>query len=104
MAWDPRGYFYLSRRDGGRVRRHYCGRGPLAAAVAQDLARRRAAAADRRARRAAAAALDDDLATAHRLLDLAGRAALRAAGCHQHQRGEWTRRRRAREDQPPGPG
>ena len=103
MAWDPRGYFYLSRRDGGRVRRVYCGRGPLAAAAAQDVARRHAAAADRRARRAAAAALDDDLDVAHRLLDLAGRAALLAAGCHQHQRGEWRRRRRARPEEPAGP-
>jgi hypothetical protein len=43
MAWDRRGYFYISRRVGRRVVREYYGKGPLAelAALLFERLRRR---------------------------------------------------------------
>jgi hypothetical protein len=36
MAWDERGYYYRSERDGKNVRRSYIGRGHAAAVAASD--------------------------------------------------------------------
>jgi hypothetical protein len=46
-----------------------------------------------RQQKADLAALDADLDTLCELTDLAARAALLAAGYHQHKRGEWRKRR-----------
>lgn len=41
MAWDKRGYFYISRRVGRRVVRDYYGKGPIAEMAALLFARLR---------------------------------------------------------------
>jgi hypothetical protein len=99
MSWETRGrhrYYYRSRRVGGRVVREYLGTGDRAAeAAAADAERRRHEEADR----AAVAALDAAADELDALADLIARAALLAAGYHQHARGPWRKRRAPR---PPG--
>jgi hypothetical protein len=100
MAWD-RGYYYLVRKEGGRVIREYVGKGPLArsAALVASIVRQRREAAWA-ARRAAEAELDDlDALPAEldRLADRLARAALLAAGYHQRKR-TWRKRRRGKLD------
>src|SRR5262249_62030056 len=99
MSWQQRGqqrYYYKSLRvGGGRVRCLYFGSGPAAelAAVEDQLHRlelveareRRQAALARQ--RAADAALD----RLCEMTSLLARAALLAAGYHQHARGPWRR-------------
>jgi hypothetical protein len=101
MAWESRKgrgrYFTLSLWRGGRVVRQYLGRGAEAEkAAAENEARR----ADQRARREAdrdwAGGRDEAdaaLGELHETTDLAMRAALIGHGFHQHDRGEWRRRR-----------
>jgi hypothetical protein len=101
VSWETRRgrgrYYTRSRRAGGRIVRQYVGTGPVAelAAAADALRRegRRARAAALQAERArweaARAALRRFAAGA----DLLTRAALLAAGYHQHDRGAWRRRR-----------
>jgi hypothetical protein len=106
MAWDRRGYYYMSKREAGRVRRVYVGRG-LAAEVADGMDRlvRLKREHDREALRAEGAevdALDGPLRELDELADLVARAALLAAGYRQHNRGEW-RKRRERDDRPGAP-
>jgi hypothetical protein len=96
VGWD-RGYYYRSTRKDGRPRREYVGKG-LAARLASELdalqrEQRRADAAVRRAERAEVEAIDRQLDTLDEVADLAARAALCAAGYHQHKRGEWRKRR-----------
>ena len=101
MSWE-RGYYYRVRKVNGRVVREYVGRGPLAELIAEaDADRRR----EREARRAASReekaeleALDAPLNELNEVADLLARAALMAAGFHQHKRGEW-RKRRAEHDE-----
>ena len=100
MGWEVRGsrrYYTRTRRAGGRLVREYVGTGPVAemaaAADAVRQAQRRAEAEARRAERArweAALAPLEELCLAS---DLLVRASLTAAGYHQHDRGEWRRRR-----------
>ena len=100
MGWEVRGsrrYYTRTRRAGGRLVREYVGTGPVAemaaAADAVRQAQRRAEAEARRAERArweAALAPLEELCLAS---DLLARAALTAAGYHQHDRGEWRRKR-----------
>jgi hypothetical protein len=96
MSWEVRdgGRRYTrSRRVAGRVVRQYLGTGPRAAeAAAADDARRRQRQADRDAGRA----LDEAAAELDALADLFARAALLAAGYHQHDRGPWRKRRAPR--------
>src|SRR5262249_24740357 len=81
----------------GRVEREYVGSGHVAELSAQmDAALR----ADREAERAAwkkeqaeMERLDAEVESLVELTDLVARAALLAAGLHQHKRGEWRRRR-----------
>jgi hypothetical protein len=100
MAWEQRKsakYFYASRRLGRRVRKLYFGRGPHAevAAAALDAARqqRRQAAAAAREEQAKFQEID------HLLADFHGQSgdwlapALIAQGFHQHDRGQWRRRK-----------
>src|SRR5262245_39804097 len=97
MGWEKGGYYTRSRKVGGRVVREYVGSGlpAILAALADTEARRERAEQERAfrdekaARRAAEAELDGMI----ELTDLAARAALLAAGFHQHKRGEWRRRR-----------
>lgn len=101
MAWETRngiGHYYTrSTRIGGRVVRVYVGTGPAAEAAAQaDAAerRRRVAAqeADRRARSESGAISEAVERFSEAVCSLA-RLSFEAAGCHQHHRGEWRRKR-----------
>ena len=98
------GYCYRARKVGGRVVRQYVGAGRVAELAAQvdarERDRRRREADRRRQERAELDALDDQLKALAEATDLATRAALLAAGYHQHKRGEWRRRRE--QDRPAG--
>jgi hypothetical protein len=100
MGWDKGRYYTRSRKVAGRVVREYVGGGALGrlAAELDRLARQRRQ-AEARAERARAAesaaaldALDGNVCTLIGLTDLVTRAALAAAGYHQHARGHWRRR------------
>jgi hypothetical protein len=99
MGWEKKGSYTRSRRVNGRVLREYVGTGEIAlwAAALDALARREreAAQAAERARRRKQDDLDLRLDEVNVLAELLARAALEAAGYHQHKRGEW-RKRRAR--------
>jgi hypothetical protein len=99
--WDVREgrrYYYRSVRLGNRVVRQYVGTDPLAelAATADALkrAQRRSQAEARRRDRALLEEADGPLLELNGVADLLTRAALTAAGFHQHERGEWRRKRR----------
>lgn len=98
MPWTGP-YYYRSVRVNGQPRREYVGAGKIAELAAQldalerqerDLER----AADREAR-ADAEAVDELVSDFDAAADQLACAALLAAGCRQHHRGEW-RKRRAR--------
>ena len=100
MAWevrDGRRYYYRLRKVGGRVRREYVGRGPIAL-LAAELDRQ--GRAERQARRQLIRAEQERLMAADgpadeldEKADLLVRAALLATGFHRHDRGEWRRRK-----------
>ncbi len=103
MPWVLRGrklYYYRTRRVGRQVIRDYFGSGPeaeLAAAI--DAARRSAKAAQRQATLAEQARCEraDALLSSYcELTELVMKVSLLAAGCHQHARGHWRRRRHDR--------
>lgn len=104
MAWE-RGYYYRVRRENGRVVREYVGHGWHAEIIAQldELERENASyekqvAADAlRKEKARSDKLDINIDALDELADFVARAALIAAGYHQHKRGEW-RKRRGRHD------
>ena len=96
MPWE-RTYYYRSKRVNGKPRRIYVGTGDAALLAAEE---------DRRARevrdlerlkadqlRAEYVELEANLAEVHRLADIMSRAALYAAGYHQHCKGDWRPRR-----------
>ena len=96
MPWSGP-YYYRSVRVNGKPRRQYVGSGRLAELCeeADTLAREKR---ERRKAQVVAAlptadALDADLEAVSRLAEMLARAALVAAGCHQHKRGEWRRKR-----------
>jgi hypothetical protein len=97
MGWERGRYYTRSKKVNGRVVREYVGTGQLAALVAQmDALERRKREVERdalRAERAEVEALDAPLEELDDLAELLARAALVAAGFHQHKRGEWRRRR-----------
>src|SRR5262245_33611829 len=98
MGWDKGGCYYTrSRREGGRVVREYVGGGRIGELAAQlDAIKRNERQADQelaRIEREEVAALDAPLAELNELADLLVRAALTAAGFHQHNRGNWRKRR-----------
>src|SRR5438552_1878120 len=97
MAWDKRGYFYISERCGNQVTRDYFGNGPTAKIVAGRLdaeRRRRVAASDAmRTERRRIADLDKNLISLNILADLAAASILETAGFHRHNRGEWRKKR-----------
>ena len=100
MGWETRRgrgrYYTRSRKVNGRVVREYVGTGPVALLAARlDALARLQREHDRtaaRAERARAEALDDEIKAIIDPTDLAARAALLAAGFHQHKR-QWRRRR-----------
>ena len=101
MPWETRArgdrYYTRSRRVNGRVVREYfgCGKDAIRAA-AEDAARRQAEAAVRAAEvadRATLAEVDAAMAELDALAGRCFRAAMEAAGYHQHDRGPWRKRR-----------
>ncbi len=103
MAWDKRGYFYVSRRVGGRVARDYYGKGPIAEAAAylmEMAVPTRAAAGGDSAYRLAADETFRDLAGR---LDSAAAAEMLAAGYRRHDRGPWRKARGVSQDEAEAP-
>src|SRR3954464_3082513 len=96
MPWSGR-YYYRSVGLNGKPRREYAGYGVIGQLAAQTDAAKRArrkADEDRAAEaRVEAERNDDDLVAVERLADALARAALIVAGCRQHHRGEWRRKR-----------
>jgi hypothetical protein len=97
VSWDKTGrYYHRCRRVSGRVVSEYVGSGEAAAAAAradaEDRARRREAAAALQEERDWLESLDADLTALCAWADLVARAALVAAGYHQHK-GQWRKRR-----------
>lgn len=100
MGWDRKGnrfYYSRSKKVGGRVIREYIGTGPLAQLAAkldaEQRARREAKAAAWRAEKAQLEALDGLMNELHKMANFMTQATLTLAGYHQHNRGEWRRRR-----------
>jgi hypothetical protein len=119
MGWE-RGYYYRSRKVGGRVVRQYVGKGRAALLAARldaaERAKRQAQADAWREERARLDALDAEVEALAAVTDGLVRAALQAAGLHEHK-GQWRRKRHgdaagaegARREAiegsaPPGPG
>ena len=105
MGWEARGngrYYFRYRKVDGRVTRQYLGAGAVAevAAAADALRRadRRAAMEARRAEEASWQAALAPLLELSRVADLVARAALLAAGYHQHSRSSWRRKRHVHHD------
>src|SRR5262249_32281212 len=96
MGWE-RGYYYRVRKVNGRVVREYVGTGRVAELVAQldalEREKRRLRTLDLRHEKNELTALDADLKALAETTDHVARAALLAAGFHQHKRGEWRKRR-----------
>ena len=101
MGLDKGRYYTRSRKVDGRVVREYVGTGEIARVAARlDTLDRQARAAERAADRELRAELEapDEVVSAFdELAELVARAALAAAGYHQHKRGEW-RKHRVRPD------
>jgi hypothetical protein len=98
MGWEKGGRYYTrSRKVNGRVVREYAGKGLVgeqaARADAECRARLQAQTESWRAEKARSEALEAEMAALEELTNLLGRAALAAAGYHQHNRGEWRRKR-----------
>jgi hypothetical protein len=102
MGWDKGRYYTRSRKVQGRVVREYVGTGRVAELAARSDAlereRRRLDALEARDEIAGLKALEGELKKLVEAADLAARAALVAAGYHQHRRGEWRRRREQAND------
>ena len=107
MGWEARGcggrlYYFRYRKVDGRVTRQYLGAGAVAelAAAADALRRsdRRAAMEARRAEEASWQAALAPLLELSRAADVMARAALLAAGYHQHSRSSWRKKRHVHHD------
>ena len=104
MGWEQRGgraYYYTAERVGGRVVKRYVGGAVAGLAARMAAIERDKRLADResaRAAREAAEALDSPVAELDEVAGLVARAALLAAGYHQHNRGEWRKCRDRAED------
>jgi hypothetical protein len=101
MAWEirknGRRCYYRSKKVNGRVFRQYIGSGPAAELIAELDARRRKVreleAEQRRQELACLNAADAPLRRMTKGTGLLLQAALLGTGHHQHDRGEWRRRR-----------
>ncbi len=106
MSWDskargdPRGYFYISIRQGDKVRKTYLGKGAKAKEMARQLeARRRHQEAQREAillEEAQVAGAERGLLELQTLINELVHAAFKSAGYHKH-RGEYRRKRNGRD-------
>lgn len=100
-AWERRErgglYYTRSRKVDGRVVREYVGTGPLAELAAETDAlkrlRREEEAKAWREERESLEALDRLVEELYEAAEILTRAALVAAGYHQHNRGEWRKKR-----------
>jgi hypothetical protein len=96
MGWDKGRYYARSTKVNGRVVREYLGRGAAAEAAAQADEERRAlragSAAAWKQEKAALRARQAEINALCSGADLLARAALLAAGFHQHKR-QWRRKR-----------
>ena len=100
MPW--RGdYYYRSERVNGQPRQVYVGAGVIGQLAAQldeaERERRRLQEAGADPDRVGAEAQDDGVRLVERLADGLARAALYAAGYRRHHRGEWRRKREAKQ-------
>lgn len=95
MAMDRRGYFYRSRRVGGRVVRDYFGKGPIAEMAAHLMDKMHQARASRAQNVARLDKADASFRQFHDQLDQILAAHFLAAGFHRHDRGPWRKRRDA---------
>ena len=101
MAWENRKgrgrYYTRSRRVGGQVIREYCGTGEAGEwADAEDRQRRLKRGQERQAwerLKEELEATDGTLKTIDTICRFYMRAVLEAAGYHQHDRGEWRKKR-----------
>jgi hypothetical protein len=97
MAWEKGRYYTRSRRVAGRVVREYVGTGPGAQlAAAQDETRRQEALANQIAlqrEKAEVRELEASLAALDTLCAAFVTMTLEADAYHQHDRGEWRKRR-----------
>jgi hypothetical protein len=102
VGWEKGRYYTRSRKVNGRVVREYVGTGRIAELVAEmdaiEHQRREVERAARQAERANVDALDAPLDELNDLVELLARAALVAAGYHQHKRGEWRKQRVQRDE------
>jgi hypothetical protein len=101
MGWktiNGRQYYYRSVREGVRVRSEYVGGGIDAGLIARleaiDRERRLTRRHDEKAAREKWAEIEKGLENLVADARRAAAEALRAAGYHQHHRGEWRRKRR----------
>jgi hypothetical protein len=96
MGWDKGRYYSRSKKVNGRVVREYVGTGRVAELVAEmdalEREKRRLDALALRQEKAELAALDADIEALSETVNLVARAALLAAGFHQHKRGEWRKK------------
>ncbi len=103
MGWDKnRRYYTRSRRINGRVVREYVGGGLVGKLASQldaiEHDKRETERGVARARQEANATLDAPLIELDELVDLLVAAALVVAGYHQHNRGQWRKRRDKRSE------
>jgi hypothetical protein len=94
-------YYTRSRKEGGRVVREYVGGGLLGELAARmDAEERRQREEEKASQREERERLDALAAPVEELCEAAeviARAALLASGYHQHNRGEWRKRRERRD-------
>jgi hypothetical protein len=96
MGWE-RGYYYRTRKVNGRVMREYVGAGRVAELAAEldriGRERRQLNVLQQRQEKAQLAELDATVKRLDEAADLLAHAALLATGFHQHNRGEWRKKR-----------
>src|SRR5438309_126486 len=97
MGWDRGRYYTRSKKVNGRVVREYIGAGRVGQLAAEldslERERRYLDGLILRQEKDEQAALEAELKSLEALTDLVAYAALRAAGYHLHNRGEWRKRR-----------
>jgi hypothetical protein len=103
MHRDSRGYWYQTKRNGQRVTREYIGRGLVADLTANlDQSDRDGVDVERAMRRAEIAKFDGlnrDVQTAFDAVQEVVKSTLEASGYHQHDRGQWRKRREQNTEQ-----
>ena len=97
MGWERGKYYTRSGKVNGRVVREYVGCGEIGRMAAEaDAIRREMRSVQREAEKQLMAELreiDETIAKLSRRADLAARAAMSCAGYHQHDRGQWRKKR-----------